>query len=150
MRIGFTRASSLSACALLATTAALATGGIAFAANASKGATYEGAYVGRPTFTISFKVSANGKKVIDLDAETPFKCGGGCGGVGSAENGSARIKRNKFKVTIKIYGPGEPKSVEGTDTISGTFGKHGTAEGKVTSHFNKSSSGETVSWTADS
>ncbi len=133
---------------VFAITVALALAGVALASNATPGATYTGHYVGRPTDEISFKVSANGKKVIDLAVDTPFKCGGGCGGVGSPNAGSASISKGKFKTVLKILAPGPGATAEGTDTVTGTFGKHGEARGTVTSHFYRSSSGETVSWTA--
>lgn len=134
---------------VLAVTAALTLAGVALASNATPGATYVGHYQGRPTDQISFKVSANGKKVIDLSVDTPFKCNGGCGGVGSASAGSASIsKSGKFEAVLKIHAPGPGAKAEGTDTVSATFGKHGEARGTVMSHFYKTSSGETVSWTA--
>jgi hypothetical protein len=133
----------------LAVAVTFALGSIAIASNATAGATYVGHYNGRPTDEITFKISANGKKVIDLSIDTPFKCDGGCGGVGSPSPGSASIsKSGKFKAVLKIIAPGSTTKAEGTDTVTGTFGKHGAATGTVQSHFNKSSSGETVSWTA--
>jgi hypothetical protein len=133
--------------ALLATLA-LASPAIVLASNATKGASYVGSYAGAKSGTISFKVSANGKQVIDLSVSTPFKCGGGCGGVMSPGGGSARIsKQGKFKATLKLTAPGSSK-VFGSDTVTGKFLGHGEAIGTVTSHFNAGSSGETVSWTA--
>jgi hypothetical protein len=152
MRAGILRQRLFGAGALAVTvTFALgfALGGVAVASNATAGATYVGHYTGRPTDAITFKISANGKKVIDLSVDTPFKCSGGCGGVGSPSPGSASIsKSGKFKVVLKIIAPGSTTKAEGTDTVTGTFGKHGEATGTVKSHFNKSSAGETVSWTA--
>jgi hypothetical protein len=143
MRAGILRQRLFGAGALAVTvTFALgfALGGVAVASNATAGATYVGHYTGRPTDAITFKISANGKKVIDLSVDTPFKCNGGCGGVGSPSPGSASIS--------KSIAPGSTTKAEGTDTVTGTFGKHGEATGTVKSHFNKSSAGETVSWTA--
>lgn len=129
--------------------ATLALSGVALASKATPGATYVGHYKTIPTDEITFKVSANGKKVIDLSLNTPFKCNGGCGGVGSPITGTASIsKQGKFKVVLKIIAPGPTAKAEGTDTVAGTFGKHGDAKGTVTSHFYESSSGETVRWTA--
>jgi hypothetical protein len=134
---------------VLAITASLAPAGVALASYATPGATYAGHYQGRPSDQISFKVSANGKNVVDLSADTPFKCNGGCGGVGRPNAGSASIsKSGKFEAVLKIPAPGPGAKAEGTDTVSGSFGKHGEASGTETSHFYKSSSGETVSWTA--
>jgi hypothetical protein len=130
--------------------AVLATGGAALAANAIKGASYSGHYKGGVTDAISFTVSASGKQVTDLSVTTPFKCSGGCGGAVSPIGGSARIsKKGKFKATLKLVEPGSTKSF-GTDTVIGTFLKHGKATGTVTSHFNADNDGKTVSWTATS
>jgi hypothetical protein len=148
MRAGILRQGLFGAGAL-AVTVMFALGGVAVASEATAGATYVGHYKGRPTDEITFKISANGKKVIDLSVATPFKCNGGCGGVGSPNPGSASIsKSGAFKVVLKIIAPGSTTEAEGTDTVIGTFGKHGEASGTVKSHFNKSNSGETVSWTA--
>jgi len=137
-------------CGALTAAAVLASAGIALGSSAIKGASYSGYYKGMPTDTISFTVSSSGKKVMDLYVSTPFKCSGGCGGVESPSGGSAPISKNgKFEATMKLMEPGSTKSY-GSDKVTGTFLKHGTAKGKVTSHFNKGSSGETVSWTATS
>ncbi len=136
-------------CGALAAVAVLASAGIALASSTSKGASYSGSYKGGATEAISFTVSASGKRVMDLSVITPFKCSGGCGGVERPSGGSARIKNGKFKAALKLMGPGSTKSI-GSDTVTGTFLKHGKAIGKVTSHFNSGSSGETVSWTATS
>ena len=92
----------------IAVAATLASAGIALAAKQVKGATYIGYKGAAETVeAVSFKVSANGRKVIDLSVETPFKCSGGCGGVGSPTGGSARISRQgTFKVKLKIPAPG--------------------------------------------
>ncbi len=135
----------------IAVAAALASAGIALAAKQVKGASYVGHYKGAAVTieAVSFKVSANGRKVIDLSVETPFKCGGGCGGVGSPTGGSAPITRQgTFKVKLKIPAPGPPGKSEGTDTVTGTFHAHGRASGTVTSHFNGGSGGVTKSWSA--
>ncbi|HTY96874.1 MAG TPA: hypothetical protein VMB91_07515 [Solirubrobacteraceae bacterium] len=137
--------------ALAVSGVALAGAGVALAAKQVKGATYVGHYKGVTTEVsvqaISFKVSANGKKLTDLSVSTPFKCGGGCGGVGSPSGGTARITREgTFTVKLKIPAPGG--GTEGTDTVTGTFHGHGKASGTVTSHFTHSSSGLTRAWTA--
>jgi len=134
----------------LAAAAVLASAGIALASDAIGGASYSGHYQGRVTDTISFTVSANGKRLTDLSVTTPFKCSGGCGGVTSPIGGSARISsKGKFKATLKLLEPGSTTSY-GSDTVTGTFLKHGKAKGTVTSHFDHGGSGETVSWTATS
>jgi hypothetical protein len=132
----------------LTVAALLAMSGIALASNAVKGAAYSGHYTGRPTDLISFTVSASGKDVTDLYANTPFKCSGGCGGVESVTGVTARIsKAGTFKATFKLTLPGQ-KASYGSVTITGTFLKSGRAKGKITSHFKAGSDGETVSWTA--
>lgn len=139
----------LSAAGALAITMMLTLVAGALASKPTAGATYTGHYSGRPTEGITFKVSANGKKVIDLSVATPFKCNGGCGGVGSPNSGSATInKAGKFHAVLNIPGVGPHPKPEGTDTVTGTFGKHGEAKGTVTSHFSHGSGGETVDWTA--
>jgi hypothetical protein len=135
----------------LALAALLTSAGVALAGKQVKGATYIGHYTAaaEPVQAVSFKVSANGKKVIDLTVQTPFKCNGGCGGVGTPSAGTARITRaGTFKVTLKIPAPGPGGKSEGTDTVTGTFHAHHTASGTVTSHFNHSSGGVTKHWTA--
>jgi hypothetical protein len=132
----------------LAAAAVLASAGIALASNAVKGAPYSGHYTVNASDTISFTVSASGKKVTDLDATTPFKCSGGCGGVESVIGGTAYItKKGTFKYTQKLTEPGGTTSF-GTVTVTGTFLKGDKAKGKVTSHFNEGNAGETVSWSA--
>lgn len=138
---------------LIAAAVLFATAGIALAAKPVKNGHYAGTEAGRSTSTISFTVNASGKKVIDLDADTPFHCSGGCGGVGGAENGSAKISHRKgtFKAVIRILGPGLHPSVEGKDTITGKFTRGGGAKGTISSHFNHNGSiDETVHWTASS
>jgi len=142
--------------ATLALAAALATAGIALAAKQVKGATYVGHYKGASQVSLEavyFKVSANGRKVIDLSVRTPVKCNGGCGGIGTPTGGTAKISRQgTFKVKLKIPAPGPGKGSgaksEGTDTVTGTFHAHGKASGTVTSRFNSGSGGATSYWTA--
>jgi hypothetical protein len=127
----------------------VASTGIAVASNAIKGASYTGSYAGTRAGTISFKVSANGKRVDDLTASTPFKCSGGCGGVPTPGAGSATISgKGKFKATLTLIGLGTSKKSIGTVTVTGTFLKHGEATGTVASHFDSSSADETVVWSA--
>jgi hypothetical protein len=134
---------------LIAAAAVFASAGVAFASRAIGGASYSGTYKGRPTEGISFKVSANGKRVTHLTVETPFQCSGGCGGVATGGPGSAQITRNgTFKVTLQLYFPPGSHSSEGTDTVTGMFLASGRAKGTVSSHFTHGSGGETVSWNA--
>ena len=134
--------------ALLAVVA-LASPAIVLASNAAKGKSYVGSYAGVQSGEISFKVSANGKQVIDLAVSTPFKCSGGCGGVVSPAGGSAKIsKQGTFKATLKLHALGSGK-VYGSDTVTGRFLAHGVATGTVASHFNASaSSDKKVVWSA--
>lgn len=135
--------------ALVAAAAVLASAGVAFASHAVGGASYSGTYKGHPTDRISFKVSANGKKVTNLTVETPIHCTGGCGGVASPGPGSAGITaKGTFKVTLQLYFPPGSHSSEGTDTVTGKFLAGGRAKGTVSSHFKHGSAGVTVSWTA--
>lgn len=123
--------------------------GVALASHVLGGASYSGTYAGRPGEGLSFKVSANGKRVTNLTVSTPFHCSGGCGGVASGGPGSARITRTgTFKVTLQLYFPPGTHSSEGTDTVTGTFLAGGRAKGTVSSHFKHSGSGEKVRWTA--
>jgi hypothetical protein len=133
---------------VLAASAVLASAGIALASNPIDNGHYSGHYQGRPTDSITFTVSATGKKVIDIDVSTPFKCNGGCGGVESGIGGTARIHKNKFTAKIKLHAPGTTNTLEGRDTVTGRFLKHFKAKGTVTSHFLHGGSGETVHWTA--
>jgi len=133
---------------LLGCAAVLASAGFALAASPVKGGAYTGKYSDGAISAISFKVSANGKKVTDLYAQTPIHCAGGCGGFSSPSGGTARISsKGTFKVTLPIKGLGG-KTTIGTDTITCTFRKHGKANGTVSSHFNSgSSSDRRVTWT---
>lgn len=135
----------------VAAMAILAVAAVATASNATAGGTYVGSYSDGTTNAISFKVSANGKKVIDLDLTTPITCQGGCGGIGSASGASASISKDgKFKAKLQLlFPPGSNKS-EGTETVTGKFLKHGIAAGTVSSHFKGASSDRSVHWTATS
>ncbi len=149
MSVGRMSPTRVARCGLVALTAALGSASLAFAAKPVTGATYTGHWTGVSAETILFKVSSNGGRVVDLSVTTPIKCEGGCGGIGSPNGGSAAITRKgTFKVTLKIPAPGSTNKSEGTDTVTGTFHAHGTASGKITSHFNGGSGGATRNWTA--
>jgi hypothetical protein len=141
----------LSGIGALAAIATLAVATVASASGAVKGGSYVGSYSDGLTDAISFKVSASGKKVVELDVSTPIKCQGGCGGIGSASHASAAIsKKGRFKVKLNlVFPPGSNKS-EGTETVSGKFLAHGIATGTVSSHFKGAGSDRTVHWTATS
>lgn len=86
---------------------------------------------------VSFKVSATGKKVTNLDAGIAVKCMGGAGGFPSAKPGSGKItSHGTFKVVLKLYGFGPHPKVSGTDTVTGKFVKGGKATGTVRTYFN--------------
>ena len=151
MKVRHLSARRLACMGALALGAALVLAGVALAANAVKSGSYIGHYKGGTIDVISFKVSADGKKVTDLSVVTPFKCQGGCGGVESPSGGTASIsKKGKFKVKLEIKAPGASAKSVGTDTVVGTFESGGRAKGTVTSHFDAGSAGETVAWTATS
>ncbi len=140
----------LSGIGALAAVATLAVASVAIASHAVKGASYIGSYSDGATDAISFKVSPNGKKVVELTVSTPITCQGGCGGIGSGSPASAKIsKKGAFKVTLNLdFPPGSNKS-EGTETVTGKFLKQGFATGTVSSHFKGgTSSNRTVHWTA--
>ncbi len=133
--------------------AALSIAGVALATAPKKGWTYT--TQPRAKVFVSFKVSATGKKVTNLDAGIAFKCRGGAGGFPSARPGSATItKKGTFKVTLKLYPPGRPgQKSSGTDTVTGRFVNGGKATGTVRTYFNGQNSksfcrGVTQSYTA--
>ena len=108
--VGMSRASDLrrrlGGSVVLVGVATLAVAAVATASNAVKGGSYVGSYSDGAPNAISFKVSTNGKKVIDLTPETPIKCQGGCGGIGSGSGGSASIsKQGKFKLKLSLVFP---------------------------------------------
>src|ERR1700693_2883377 len=85
--------------------AALSTAGVALAAAQKKGWTYT--TQPRAKVFVTFKVSANGKKVTNLGAGIAVKCKGGAGGFPSAKPGSGNItKKGTFEVVLKLYPPG--------------------------------------------
>ncbi len=114
--------------------AALSTAGVALA-TAPKGGWI---YTTQPTAKVfvTFKVSANGKKVTNLGAGIAVKCKGGAGGFPSAKPGSGNITKGTFKVMLKLYPPGRAgQKSSGTDTVTGKFVKGGKATGTVSTHF---------------
>ncbi|MGD1049897.1 MAG: hypothetical protein ABR947_02360 [Solirubrobacteraceae bacterium] len=119
----------------LTVAAALSTAGVALATAPKQGWTY----TTQPTAKVSvtFKVSANGKRVTNLGAGIAIKCKGSAGGFPQAKPGSGNItKTGTFKVVLKLYplGGASQKS-SGTDTVTGTFVKGGKATGTVLSYF---------------
>lgn len=115
---------------------ALAAAPVALAAAPIKGATYKGtiARTSSVAYSISFKVSANGKRVGSFKLSYyPVYCQGG--GFGSLEQASGPIsKKGTFKVALPIYfAPAHQR--QGSVIVTGAFAKHGKESGKVTTDF---------------
>jgi hypothetical protein len=112
----------------------LASAGVALAAQPKKGASYSGTFKGITSDAVSFKVSANGKKVSGFAIPNPpAGCQGG--GFGSASGGMATVsKQGTFKITLSlVFAPAH--RTNGTVVVSGKFDKHGTESGKISSVF---------------
>ena len=129
----------------IAVTALVALTGGAVAALAAKpvsGATYSGkiSRTSNVTFPISFKVSANGKRVSSFvfTSSYPVYCQGG--GFGAVQPSSGTIsKHGTFKVKLPIYfAPAHEH--QGFVIVTGRFAKHGKEHGKVRTDFTHSSS----------
>ncbi len=113
---------------------ALGSAGIALAARPLKDTTYSGSFKGQTSDAVSFKVSANGKKVSGFSIATPpVGCQGG--EFGSATGGSGSIsKQGTFKVTLSlVFAPAH--RTNGKLVVSGKFGKKGAESGQVSSIF---------------
>lgn len=111
----------------LASTAAAAGGPV-------KGATYSGSLAApRSAITVTFKVSANGKKVTHLRiSNLPLYCSSG-GPAIPIKFKKAKIKAGSFKSTgryVLTAGPNKGK-VGDKLSITGTFGSAGTESGTV-------------------
>lgn len=121
--------------------AVIATAGVAMAASPIRGATYSGTITRVPAnnivYGISFKVSANGKKVsgFKLPNGYPTYCEGG--GFGQAQSASAKVTgKGKFTAKLPIYfAPAHQH--QGFVIVTGSFGKHGKVSGKVKTDFTK-------------
>jgi hypothetical protein len=119
--------------------------GVALATtNQIKGARYSGQLAApRTSYLVSFKVSANGKRVTALKINsTPFYCQGG-GPPTPVSFASATVsKTGTFTSTGKyVISEGPLKGQVGTKLkITGKFGKQGSEQGTVTSTFKKTSS----------
>lgn len=132
------------ATAVALTTLVAVTGGAAAAVAAKpvRGATYSGkiSRVSNVTFPISFKVSANGKRVSSfvLASSYPVYCQGG--GFGAVQPASGTVsKRGTFKVKLPIYfAPAHQH--QGFVIVTGAFGKHGRESGTLKTDFTHSSS----------
>ena len=101
---------------------------VALAAKPINGATYSGRlklpHTSSVTYGISFKVSANGKRVssFSLPNGYPVYCQGG--GFGQQQAGSGKItKAGKFTVKLPIYfAPAHQR--QGFVIVTGRFAKH--------------------------
>ena len=121
------RALGLTALTAFAVGATLA---VAFAAAPVKGAKYSGHLKVSTSETVSFKVSASGKKVVGVKVKPfiPNKCGSG-GTPPPEVSKPAKIKNGKFTVVIK-----EELSnglVSGEATVTGKFLSGGKEKGLV-------------------
>lgn len=117
--------------------AALSTAGVALAAAPQKGWTYSTQATAK--VLVTFKVSADGRKLTNLNAGIAVKCNGSAGGFPSARRpGSGNItKKGIFKVVLKLYPPGAAgQKSSGTDTVIGKFVRGGKATGTVRTRFN--------------
>ena len=120
---------------------ALVAAGAALASNVVKGATYSGKInrASSAVFTISFKVSANGRKVSDFKVATlPVYCQGG--GFGTPQSVTAPIsKTGAFTAKLPIYFA--PRNAhQGFLKLTGKFAKGGKESGKATTDFTTSTS----------
>lgn len=140
MRISLDRrlAAAVALTVLVAVTGAAA----AVAATPVRAATYSGkiSRASNVTFPISFKVSANGKRVSSfvLTSSYPVYCQGG--GFGTVQPASGTVsKHGTFKVKLPIYfAPAHQH--QGFVIVTGAFGKHGKESGTVRTDFTHSSS----------
>jgi hypothetical protein len=124
-------AASTSVALLLVVTA------VALAAHVIKGATYRGRIASsNPAVVepISFKVTANGKRVHDFTITAlPIGCQGGA--FGNPQPGSAAItEHGTFKATLKLYFAPAHRTT-GKLVVTGTFLAHGKEKGKLSTVF---------------
>jgi hypothetical protein len=112
------------------TLAVLAVGAIALAAAPVKGAKYAGHLNVSTSETVSFKVSASGKRVINVKVQPflPNKCG--AGGTPPPEKSTpAKVKNGKF--TAKVRAVLSNGLVSGRATVTGKFKSGGNESGLV-------------------
>lgn len=126
----------VAAAGIAALAAAWALAGVAVAARPIDGALYSGSFTpGSPSTTpVSFKVSADGKKVGSFAiAIPPVACQGGA--FGNPQAGSAMVsKTGTFTVTLKLYFA--PRhSTNGDLVVTGAFLAKGHERGKISSIF---------------
>ena len=114
----------------LAVLAVGAVAAIAFAANPVKGAKYSGHPTGDRNTTVTFRVSASGRKVIGMRVKPviPNSCGQG-GQPPPQTSKPAKIKAGRFTATVKAQ---IPKGVWRA-TVTGRFLKGGKEKGVIKS-----------------
>jgi hypothetical protein len=103
---------------------------VALAASPVNGAKYAGSLTISKSETVSFKVSASGKKVINVRVlpVVPNHCGSG--GTPPAQSSiPAKIKNGKFKATLNEETSNG--AVSGTATVTGKFLAGGKVKGVV-------------------
>ncbi|GAA1155544.1 hypothetical protein [Nocardioides aquiterrae] len=98
------------------------------------GAAYQGHISGTSPSqdSVTFKVSEDGNRVVDLEIG-PYPTDG-CGSGGDVPDQSsepARIRHGRF--TAHVVFSGEP-GIVARSTVTGTFLRHGKEKGKVTTH----------------
>ena len=120
--------------ATIAAAAASALAAVAVAAHPLDGATYRGSFTGSASTTLSFKVSANGKRVSGFTMDVPpVGCQGGA--FGNPKPGSAAVtKQGTFTATLTLYFAPR-NSVNGKVVVTGTFASKGREHGTVSSIF---------------
>ena len=116
--------------------------GVALAAKPVAGASYAGKTIVKYPAAVSFKVSANGKRVTGLTVPVVLGCQGG--GIAPAKPGSATITANgKFSATLFLRSP-LGKVTPQKEIVTGTFGKRGHESGTIKSVFTSAGCGTTV------
>jgi hypothetical protein len=128
---GKARLGRIAALAGTATVALVALAAVAFAASPVSGAKYSGHLKLSSADTVTFKVSASGKKVIGVKVmpAIPNRCGSSGGTLPLQVSKPAKIKNGKFSALV------EEKlsngAVSGTATVTGKFLRGGKETGVV-------------------
>jgi hypothetical protein len=128
---GKARLGRIVALAGTATVALVVLAAVALAASPVSGAKYSGHLKLSSADTVTFKVSASGKKVIGVKVmpEIPNRCGSGGGTLPSQVSKPAKIENGKFSAVV------EEKlsngAVSGTATVTGKFLRGGKEMGVV-------------------
>lgn len=128
---GKARLGRIAALAGAATVALVALAAIALAASPVSGAKYSGHLKLSSADTVTFKVSASGKKVIGVKVmpEIPNHCGSAGGTLPLQVSKPAKIKNGKFSAVVEeTLSNG---AVSGTATVTGKFLSGGKEMGMV-------------------